>query len=583
MSTSRHSASRGARIRKRAAAKSASATNRYDLKELRRFRAAMDMSEDSICLIDRATMRFIDMNATACRYYGYTRREFLRIGPQDLLVHSRADIERAYDQLIAAPDVAVSSEIIGRRKDGSHTLIEVSRRALRFDDRWIILSVAHDIAAREADRDRTTQALRASEEKYRRILENMEDAYYEVDLKGNLVFFNPAFIGMLGYPQSEVHGMNNRVFQPPDVAARVYKTFNDVYRTGVPAKAYDWEMRRMDGATVLVEGSVQLVKDAQNRPIGFRGMLRDVTSRRAMEHALRESEARFRSLIELSTDWYWELDAEFRFARVEIKDTNHDSMTHADSDIGKRPWETEIEAEGGWEKHRELLTTHRSFHDLVTYRARPDGTPRYATITGEPIFDAGGTFQGYRGIGRDITTQKLSEQRIQYLATHDSLTDLPNRMLFNELLGIAVQAAQRQSHRLAVLFIDLDGFKAINDALGHEMGDRLLREIAGRLKQILRGSDVVARHGGDEFVVLLQDVSDADTVSAVARKILAVVNQPAALTEPAHRITTSIGISLFPTDAEGGSTLLQHADAAMYAAKEAGKNDFRFYSHKIKR
>jgi diguanylate cyclase (GGDEF)-like protein/PAS domain S-box-containing protein len=336
-------------------------------------------------------------------------------------------------------------------------------------------------------------------------------------------------------------------------------------------------MQRKDGSKFLVEGSVQLVRDADNRPIGFRGILRDVTSRREMEQALRESEQRFRSLIELSSDWYWEIDEHFRFARMETKRGRLETATHNHADLGKRPWESDIHAEGGWDAHRADLAAHRPFHDFVTYRRQPDGAWRYAAITGEPMFEASGDFKGYRGIGRDVTTEKIAEQRIQYLATHDGLTNLPNRVMFNELLGIAVQTAQRRASGLAVLFIDLDGFKVVNDSLGHEAGDRLLCETGNRLKQVLRGSDVVARFGGDEFVVLLQEISDVDPVATVARKILAAITQPVDLMGRLHRVTASVGISLYPSDAEEASTLLKHADAAMYVVKERGKNDFRFY------
>jgi diguanylate cyclase (GGDEF)-like protein len=171
-----------------------------------------------------------------------------------------------------------------------------------------------------------------------------------------------------------------------------------------------------------------------------------------------------------------------------------------------------------------------------------------------------------------------ADERIKYLATHDGLTNLPNRATFNLVLPLAIEAARREGKNLAVLFIDIDRFKVINDSLGHDAGDALLIEIGSRLRQDLRGGDLVARLGGDEFVVILEDASSRERVEAVARKILAVVNQPLRLRGLECRTTASVGIALFPQDGEDELTLTKNADMAMYRAKEAGKNGFRFFT-----
>jgi diguanylate cyclase (GGDEF)-like protein len=175
-----------------------------------------------------------------------------------------------------------------------------------------------------------------------------------------------------------------------------------------------------------------------------------------------------------------------------------------------------------------------------------------------------------------------AERRIQYLATHDALTGLPNRVSFLQLLDQSIAAARREQRKCAVLFIDLDRFKIINDSLGHAAGDQLLIETAKRLRNSVRESDVVARIGGDEFVAILNDVDDAGQVEAVARKVLA--NLVASMEIAGHecRTTASIGIAVYPDSGEDGHLLTKNADIAMYAAKEEGKNDFRFYSPEIK-
>lgn len=728
--------------------------------QLRRFRAALDMSGDAIYLVDRATMRFVDVNQTACARTGYTREELLRMGPQDLLKTGRKDIERSYDEVIAAGEQGITTESTAHYKDGRKSRSELHRRALRSGDGWIIVSIARDITQRkraerasrqiarmyatlgatneailrarlpeelyqqvcgaavfggklistsvlvpgrdglsleivaiagrgeeqlrgahisvdesiaegrslvgmafrtlqpcvsndylndertrlwhetaraagvmagaavpllrggraagvllfysdekgafdeeivkllqrmaeniafaldnlerEAERKRAEKALSESEEKHRIILESIEEAYYEVDIAGNLVLFNPAFVNTLKYPAHELMGMNNRAYMTPEGAANVYRTFNEVYRTGVPAKVYDWEMVRKDGSRVLVEGSANIVRDARGKPIGFRGMLRDVTARRQVEQALRESEERFRSLTGLTSDFYWETDTEHRIATV-THGSQHRAVVPKDSQTGRTRWEMPSTRpdEAGWAAHKAMHDARLPFRNFQFARLGQDGTERHLSITGEPAFDAAGNFKGYRGIGTDITERKQAEQRIEYLATHDELTGLPNRVMFGQLLKLAIESARRHQRKFAILFIDLDRFKTVNDTLGHEAGDALLKQISARLKDCLRASDVVARHGGDEFVVLIQEVTDTGEVAEVARKILSGVIESVSLDGQDCGVTASVGISMYPADAQDEKSLMKSADIAMYLAKEQGKNNFQFVSSSI--
>jgi diguanylate cyclase (GGDEF)-like protein len=181
-----------------------------------------------------------------------------------------------------------------------------------------------------------------------------------------------------------------------------------------------------------------------------------------------------------------------------------------------------------------------------------------------------------------VEEKKQADERIQYLATHDDLTNLPNRVMFNELFEHSIKLARRHGHKCAVLFIDLDRFKVINDSLGHSAGDTLLIEVAKRLRGCVRDSDVVARLGGDEFVVILGKISDRDEVAGIARKILAALLPPTVLAGHECRTTGSVGVALFPDNGGDSVTLTTNADLAMYLAKQEGKNDFRFFSSEIK-
>lgn len=203
---------------------------------------------------------------------------------------------------------------------------------------------------------------------------------------------------------------------------------------------------------------------------------------------------------------------------------------------------------------------------------------RYFRMSGPPIFDVQGKFLGYRGVGKDVTDARAAEDRIQNLAYHDDLTGLPNRASFSLLLIHAISRARRDGSGFAILFIDLDGFKQVNDTLGHEAGDALLREVGNRLKTWVRQNDIAARLGGDEFVMLLEDVSEPQQAAKVAEKILLEIAGTSQPTGTPHGVTASIGISFYPQDGEDEKTLMKNADGAMYRAKQRAKNNFQFHS-----
>jgi diguanylate cyclase (GGDEF)-like protein len=203
---------------------------------------------------------------------------------------------------------------------------------------------------------------------------------------------------------------------------------------------------------------------------------------------------------------------------------------------------------------------------------------RYFSLSGEPRFSADGAFLGYRGVGRDVTESALTRERIASLAYRDPLTGMANRTSLGPALEQAVERARRRGFKLAGVFIDLDGFKQINDAFGHDAGDALLVEVGGRLRAHLRSSDLVVRLGGDEFLVVLEDVHELAPVEAVAKKLLAELQRPYRFPGGEAVVTASLGISVFPDDAADAAALMKHADTAMYAAKQKGKNTYCFFS-----
>ena len=315
----------------------------------------------------------------------------------------------------------------------------------------------------------------------------------------------------------------------------------------------------------------------------FCGSITDITAQREALAQLQASEERFRSLSSLSSDWYWEQDAEFRFVRIDAGLANNARLA-SDAAIGRTRWDSDAQgvSPAQWELHKAQLQAHETFHDFEIKRRLADGTYMWAAISGVPIFDAAGVFCGYRGTGRDISARKQAEADIERLAFFDALTGLPNRRLLMDRLQRAVASSARSGSHGALLFIDLDNFKMLNDTLGHHMGDLLLEQVAMRLQACVRDADTVARLGGDEFVVMLEDLGEvaaeaASQTEVVAKKVLQALNHQFSLGSHQLHSSPSIGVTLFFQHDHTVDELLQRADLAMYQAKGAGRNTLRFF------
>ena len=313
------------------------------------------------------------------------------------------------------------------------------------------------------------------------------------------------------------------------------------------------------------------------------GTLTDITTQKDALAQLQDSESRFRSLTELSSDWYWEQDAEFRFVRIEVNPVTPTGLI-APSYLGTRRWDHVVEGVSAeqWAAHRAALEAHEVFRDFEMLRPHDDGVLRWSAISGVPIFDADGGFKGYRGVGRDITARKQAEADIERLAFFDVLTELPNRRLLLDRLKRAIAVSARVRGHGALLFIDLDNFKVLNDTRGHHVGDELLKQVAQRLLGCVRSIDTVARLGGDEFVVMLEDLSETESIAvtqcdSIGQKILSTLNAPYQIQGQENHSSPSIGATLFCDHRQSVDDLLQRADLAMYQAKAVGRNTLRFF------
>ena len=420
--------------------------------------------------------------------------------------------------------------------------------------------------------------LRESEALFHATVELATVCITHVAEDGRFIQVNQATCKLLGYTEAELLQMSFRDISHPDDANLSKDVRARLWAGEIDSFQLEKRYLHKNGRAIWVGLSSTVKRGPTGEPEYDITVFEDITARKETEQALQESEARFRSLIELTSDGYWEQDAELRFSHFAGQD-EESLKSLRNRFLGKRNWETNIivEGEGGWDKMKAVMEARQPFRDVITSTILPDGSQRFTSISGEPIFDGDGRFTGYRGLSRDITEQKQAEARIRHLATHDRLTNLPNREMLSQLMNNAIQTSRRYNRRFAVLFIDLDGFKQVNDILGHKGGDELLVEVTERLKKILRASDVIARLGGDEFVVLVQEIQEENQVAIIANNILGAVKNPFLFMGQECGVTASIGICIYSSESQDELTMMKHADIAMYLAKERGKNNYQFY------
>ncbi len=325
-----------------------------------------------------------------------------------------------------------------------------------------------------------------------------------------------------------------------------------------------------------------LVSDRRTADGGVIGFRLDITARKNAEQALAASEQRFKKLLEMSSDWYWEQDEQFRFVRISGGMVRAAGINTTDR-YGKCRWDIDFVgiSQEQMDEHRRQVEAHESIRDFQYAYVTPSGDTWWSSVSGEPMFDSSGKFIGYHGVGSNITDKKRAEAQVRQLAEFDYLTGLPNRMLLGSRFDFAARQCARNKEGIALLFIDLDRFKNINDSLGHHVGDKILAECAARLTRATRSSDTVSRLGGDEFVVMLPGVTTETHIANVADTLIHALSQPNLIEGRELTITPSIGMTLWPTDGQDLTTLIKNADVAMYHAKTQGRNQYSFFREEM--
>ena len=422
-----------------------------------------------------------------------------------------------------------------------------------------------------------TEALASSEQRLRLLAEGAEDfAIFRLRVRpsAEMEYVSPGVEAITGYPPAAFREDPHLRIVHPDDAARLLADLSSGPADIDHPFVYRWI--RADGGVVWTQSRIIPILDGRGRMVGVEGIVHDVTARHQAEEALRRSERRFRSLVLNASDVIVVTNARgivddaspsvtrvIGYAVDELTGTRSADLVHPDDAMRVAVAFAARALEHGPHPAVEFRVRHR------------DGSWRWLEATSANLLDDP-AIAGLVVNARDITERKQVEAQLAHQALHDPLTDLPNRALFLDRLEHALHRLERRGVRVALVFIDLDHFKLINDSLGHVTGDRLLQAVGARLAQSLRQGDTAARLGGDEFVVCLEDLTDLQEAMEIARRIQQAVAVPLLPDASQIVLSASLGIAI----AEPGSSpqeLLRDADLAMYSAKERGRNRIEVY------
>jgi len=533
---------------------------------------AVEQSPVSIIITDtKGSIEYA--NARFTQTTGYTAEEAIGQGA-NLLKSGQTSLETYANlwQTIKAGK-EWTGELYNRRKDGELYWDSVRIMPVIGADG----SISHYVSLQEDITVRKQNELRISESEYRfrAIFDNSRDAI--VLLKdGHNVFVNPACATMFGYDSAEA--MLGRsmldLFAP---ASRDMVRENIRRRSaGEPAPtAYEARGLRREGSELDIELRVSTYDHQGERYI--LAMIRDISARKQDEEKLRL----WATVFENSGEAVVITDPDNRIVLVNHAFSEITGYAAAEV-LGQNP---RILGSGRHDlaffQHM-WLVLQRDHHwqgEIWDRRKNGEIYPKWLGISA--VRDTNGQLTHYVAIFSDISERKAAQDKIEYLAHHDALTGLPNRLLLYDRFAQAAAHADRTHNKVALLFLDLDRFKTINDSLGHPVGDKLLQTLAQRLQACIRESDTISRQGGDEFVVIVTDLRDVDTVASIAQKILEQVGQPVDINGHTLNASFSIGISLYPDDGADFDTLLKKSDTAMYHAKEAGRNAYRFFTEQM--
>lgn len=419
-----------------------------------------------------------------------------------------------------------------------------------------------------------------TEQRFRDFAVLAVDVFWETDARLRLVYLSDAYEEFTGVNPQEVIGQSYReLVQNHGEDPKAVERHLAVLEARLPYKDFEHTWRHVNGTIHIMLASGKPFYDRDGVYQGYRGVAKDVTLRKRAEQALRDSEQRFKDFAEIAVDLFWETDADLRFRYVP-ENCKKVMGIGAEQMIGWTHLQLLSEYIDDPDKiahHFGQLEARLPYQDFEYNWKHPDGSIRVLRSSGKPFYDRHNVFQGYRGVARDVTEAHYLTRRITYQATHDGLTGLVNRHEFERRLERALASARSRRLTHSLCFLDLDQFKIVNDSAGHLAGDELLKRIAGLLKEQIRSRDTLARVGGDEFALLIENCT-TEKAKSIADTLVATIREFRFVWEGrTYEIGISIGLVPITSDSDSVVQLLSSVDVACYTAKDLGRNRVHIY------
>lgn len=542
-------------------------------------RSLIDASPDIICL-KNAEGRWMEVNQSCSDLFSF--KTYYMQGKTD---GELADLDPLYrniflefkntDELAWRMHKSIRKEISIPGPDGQMNVIDVIKVPLyhRNNRRKGMVILGRDISRRK----RLETMLHTSKERYKAVLNDQIEMICRVGSDKKINYVNKAFSRAFGVDRNEVIDRNYIDFIDPRDLGRVNE-FMESLQWEPYSGLIEHRMITPDGKAIWVQRSVSAILNEKNQVVEFQSVCRDITARRKQIEEIKK----LSRAVEYNPSSVMITDSNGFIEYVNPRFSEVTGYT-IEAVLGRTPsfLNSGKHSKQYFRSLWKTITSGEDWRGEICNKAK-DGSLFWELASITSVKDDDGNIINYVAVKEDITQRKKNEEKIRHLAEHDYLTGLANRLQFGERVKYEIARAKRINHNFALLYLDLDGFKPINDEYGHETGDQVLKEVANIILNSIREVDMASRIGGDEFAIILTDVEKKESASKVARKIIEILTEPIKLETDLHfKLSVSIGISIFPLDGKDKKSLLNSADKAMYYVKSHGKNNYHFYDNQM--